>query len=102
MACTQTNMIQQVTPASSGCRLCLESGDTWVHLRMCLTCGTIGCCDASKNQHARKHAAISGHPIVQSFEHGEDWRYCYIDDEFLAPVTDESTTGGIGTSDRAV
>lgn len=85
MSCTHTDRIQTVTPASSGCRLCLESGDTWVHLRMCLTCGQIGCCDDSKNQHAMKHAQNSGHPIVQSFEHGESWRWCYIDQEFLEP-----------------
>jgi uncharacterized UBP type Zn finger protein len=55
-------------------------GDTWVHLRMCQTCGHIGCCDSSKNKHATKHFRASLHPIIRSFEPGEDWFYCYADD----------------------
>ena len=83
MSCSHLDMIRNVSPGSSGCRLCLESGDTWVHLRMCLSCGTVACCDSSPNKHASKHAKQSGHPIVQSFEHAEDWRWCYIDEEFV-------------------
>lgn len=58
-------------------------GDTWVHLRLCLTCGQVGCCESSKNTHARKHSHASGHPIVQSFEPGETWRWCYPDTMFV-------------------
>lgn len=63
-----------------GCEECLKTGDTWVHLRLCLTCGHVGCCDSSKNTHATKHFHKTKHPVIKSFEPGEDWRYCYIDD----------------------
>jgi CPA2 family monovalent cation:H+ antiporter-2 len=78
-ACTHLNFIRPVSPESQGCAECQETGDTWVHLRICLTCGHVGCCDSSKNQHATKHFHASGHPIIQSFEPGESWRWCYID-----------------------
>ena len=60
-----------------GCPACIEMGDTWVHLRFCVTCGAVGCCDDSKNRHARKHAAAGGHPVIRSKEEGEFWAYCY-------------------------
>jgi len=63
-----------------GCEACLKIGDTWVHLRLCLTCGRVGCCDDSKNKHATKHYHASKHPVIRSFEPGEHWRYCYPDD----------------------
>jgi hypothetical protein len=66
-----------------GCEECLRIGSPWVHLRLCLTCGHVGCCDSSPNRHARAHAGLVGHPIVQSFQPGEDWRWCYVDE---APV----------------
>ena len=71
-----------VHPSSFGCKECLESGDEWVHLRLCLTCGHVGCCDSSPNRHARRHAGLVGHPIVRSFQPGEDWRWCYVDETF--------------------
>lgn len=64
------------------CEQCVEMGDTWVHLRACLTCGQIGCCDQSKNTHARKHWAEQGHPLIQSVEIGESWRFCFPDGVF--------------------
>jgi uncharacterized UBP type Zn finger protein len=64
----------------AGCEDCLATGGAWVHLRMCQTCGQIGCCDSSPNRHASKHAAASGHPIARSAEPGEDWSWCYIDE----------------------
>lgn len=73
--------IKPVTP--EGCEECLKSGDTWVHLRMCLTCGHIGCCDSSKNKHATKHFRATKHPIIKSFQPGEDWRWCYVDGIYL-------------------
>ena len=63
-----------------GCEECLKSGGRWLHLRMCSTCGEIGCCDSSPNRHASKHVAAANHPIVSSMEPGEDWSYCYVDD----------------------
>jgi uncharacterized UBP type Zn finger protein len=73
-------MIKLVTPAARGCVDCLKIGDTWVHLRLCLTCGYVGCCDQSKNKHARKHWQAAGHPLIQSLERGEDWRWCFVDE----------------------
>jgi uncharacterized UBP type Zn finger protein len=65
------------------CKECSEKGEAWVHLRMCMTCGYIGCCDSSRNKHARKHYVRKQHPIIRSVEAGENWVYCYIDDEML-------------------
>ncbi len=81
--CTHLNMIRTVTPSADGCEDCLRIGDTWVHLRICMTCGHVGCCDDSKNRHARKHYHHSGHPIVRSFEPGEDWLWCFVDQMLL-------------------
>jgi uncharacterized UBP type Zn finger protein len=64
----------------AGCEECLASGMQWVHLRMCQTCGHIGCCDSSPNRHASAHARGTGHPIVRSAEPGEDWSWCYVDE----------------------
>ena len=64
----------------AGCEECLKVGDRWLHLRMCMTCGKIGCCDSSPNKHASKHARAEGHPIIRSAEPGEDWSYCFIDE----------------------
>jgi uncharacterized UBP type Zn finger protein len=63
-----------------GCEECLKMGDDWVHLRLCLTCGHVGCCDDSKNQHATKHFHATKHPVIRSFEPGEDWKWCYVDE----------------------
>lgn len=63
-----------------GCEECLKKGDHWVHLRMCMTCGKIGCCDSSPKRHASRHARKAGHPIVRSAEPGEDWSWCYVDE----------------------
>jgi hypothetical protein len=62
-----------------GCEECLKAGDQWVHLRVCRTCGKVGCCDSSKNKHASRHAAADGHPIMTSLEPGEDWSWCFVD-----------------------
>lgn len=83
--CMHVDQIRDVTPASQGCAACLRLGDSWVHLRLCLTCGHVGCCDDSKNRHASQHARQTGHPIVRSFEPGEFWMWCYVDDELLLP-----------------
>lgn len=65
---------------AKGCEECLQSGSDWVHLRRCVSCGHIGCCDSSKNKHATKHFHRTKHPVVQSFEPGESWRWCYLDE----------------------
>ena len=80
-SCTHVDQIRNVAPITpDGCAECLESGSRWVHLRLCLTCGHVGCCDDSPNRHATKHYHASTHPIIQSFEPGEDWRWCYADE----------------------
>ncbi|MET8420486.1 UBP-type zinc finger domain-containing protein [Streptomyces sp. NPDC005077] len=72
-------MVRPVTPRTpEGCEECLMERSPWVHLRLCLTCGHVGCCDSSPLKHARQHAGSAGHPIVQSFQPGEDWRWCYV------------------------
>ena len=83
MECTHLDSIKDVTPSAEGCEECLQTGDWWVHLRLCLTCGHVGCCDSSPNKHASKHAKETGHPIVESFEPGEDWQWCYIDEVYV-------------------
>jgi uncharacterized UBP type Zn finger protein len=70
--------IKPLTP--DGCEECLQSGDEWVHLRLCLTCGHVGCCDNSKNKHATKHFHKTEHPVIKSFEKGEEWKWCYVDE----------------------
>jgi uncharacterized UBP type Zn finger protein len=73
-------VVTELPAQIAGCEDCLAIGAQWLHLRMCLTCGKIGCCDSSPNRHARKHAADAGHPLVRSAEPGEDWSYCFVDD----------------------
>ena len=74
---------EAVHPSGQGCKECLESGSDWVHLRLCLTCGHVGCCDSSPNKHATKHAHRTKHPIIKSYEPGEDWAYCYPHDQMV-------------------
>jgi hypothetical protein len=83
--CTHLDQIRDVEPSGSGCKECLETGGHWVHLRLCLTCGHVGCCDSSPGRHATKHFHASHHPIIRSFEPGEDWGWCYVDEVELAP-----------------
>ena len=85
MKCTHLKQVREgkippVTPHSNGCEECLKTGDSWVHLRLCRTCGHVGCCDSSKNKHATKHVHATEHPVVQSIEPGEGWLWCYIDE----------------------
>lgn len=81
--CEHISQILSVTPAADGCIDCLKTGDRWVHLRLCMSCGYVGCCDNSINRHATKHFSASGHPVIRSFEPGEGWGFCYIDDQFF-------------------
>ena len=78
--CPHVKEIRKVKPSAKGCEECLKLGDTRVHLRMCLICGNVACCDSSKNRHATKHFQAVHHPIMQSIEPGENWRWCYVDE----------------------
>ena len=85
--CTHLDQIRDVAPRTpAGCEECLAMGDTWVHLRLCLTCGHVGCCDNSPGKHATKHFHSERHPIIRSFEPGEDWGWCYVDELFMEPA----------------
>lgn len=83
--CKHVNQIRPVQPRSDVCEECIKTGDTWVHLRWCRTCGKVGCCDSSKNKHATRHFHETGHAIMQSREPGEDWNWCYVDQMMLYP-----------------
>jgi uncharacterized UBP type Zn finger protein len=81
MACTHLDhvLITELPEAVDGCEDCLRTGDPWLHLRICLECGHVGCCDSSPNRHASAHAQTAAHPIARSLEPGEDWSWCYVD-----------------------
>jgi uncharacterized UBP type Zn finger protein len=72
--------VDAVPKTPDGCGACIAQGTSWVDLRLCLTCGEVGCCDSSPWKHASRHVASTGHPVVRSFERGESWRWCYFDD----------------------
>jgi len=82
-ACPHLDMVRPVLPGSYGCADCLRTGTAWVHLRVCMTCGNVGCCDSSPFRHARAHFHQAGHPIIRSLEPGEDWGWCFLDDRTL-------------------
>ncbi|NUU20718.1 MAG: UBP-type zinc finger domain-containing protein [Streptomycetaceae bacterium] len=85
--CAHLDQVHAVAPSTlDGCEDCLKTGDSWVHLRECLACGHVGCCDSSPNKHATAHWKGAGHPVVRSFEPGEEWGWCYDDQLFLLPV----------------
>ena len=79
-ACAHITEVTEVTPSTyEGCEDCLKTGDEWVNLRLCLTCGHVGCCDSSKNKHATRHHNHTHHPVITSYEEGENWLWCYVD-----------------------
>ena len=77
--CTHLEQATMTETAKHECEDCVPLGDTWVHLRLCLSCGHVGCCDSSKNKHATRHYRSSQHPLVRSIEPGESWIWCYVD-----------------------
>lgn len=81
--CTHLDQVRDVTPSAQGCEECLRTGDWWVHLRLCRACGHVGCCDSSPNKHASRHFRATRHPVIQSFEPGEEWGWCFVDDAVL-------------------
>lgn len=80
MACNHVNGLHPMPPATPGCEECLATGDWWVHLRLCLSCGHVGCCDESPNRHATRHFGQAKHPVIASWEPGERWAWCYVDE----------------------
>jgi len=86
--CTHTNQIKFRETDKRVCDECVKMGDRWVHLRMCLVCGNVACCDSSKNKHATKHFHHSKHPLVRSIEPGESWVWCYADEIEVGEISD--------------
>lgn len=78
--CTHLDTLTDVSPSSTGCEDCLKTGGTWLNLRMCMSCGHIGCCDSSPNRHATAHFLATSHPVIRSYEPGQDWWWCYVDE----------------------
>jgi uncharacterized UBP type Zn finger protein len=80
--CTHLDQVEitELPESVPGCEDCLRTGDAWLHLRICLSCGHVGCCDSSPNRHASAHAAASGHALIRSIQPGEDWSWCYEDE----------------------
>jgi len=79
-ACSHLDSIKFTSPSQHVCEDCVKTGDSWVHLRLCLECGHVGCCDNSKNKHATKHFHGTQHPLIRSIEPGEAWVWCYVDE----------------------
>ena len=86
MTCEHVSLIRDVAPGTPGCEECLALGWEWVHLRLCLTCGHVGCCDNSRGKHATKHVHRTQHAIVRSLQPGEDWAWCYVDELLMEPA----------------
>jgi uncharacterized UBP type Zn finger protein len=77
--CQHLDQVRDVTPSAPGCEDCLRTGSRWVHLRMCMTCGYVGCCNSSPKRHATAHSEATGHPVIRSIEPGERWLWCNVD-----------------------
>jgi uncharacterized UBP type Zn finger protein len=88
MICEHIGDLDPVPARTEGCEECLKRGTPWVNLRVCLTCGHVGCCDSSPGRHATKHFLELGHPVIASFEPGERWAWCYVDQTEL-PVPEQ-------------
>jgi hypothetical protein len=87
--CSHVDQVRDVAPNTpNGCQECLELGMRWVHLRLCQECGHVGCCDQSQGKHATKHFHSSKHAIMKSFQPGEDWSWCYVDELFMEPAVE--------------
>jgi uncharacterized UBP type Zn finger protein len=86
-SCSHMKLIKVTHTNKHVCEECVKMGDTWVHLRLCLECGSVGCCDSSKNKHATKHFHHAKHPLVRSIEPGENWIWCYVDELSPGEIT---------------
>lgn len=85
-SCAHLSEIRTRDANTEGCEECLKTGDSWVHLRVCLVCGKTGCCDSSKNKHASRHFMETGHPVMRSKEPGEAWGWCFVDRKMFDPI----------------
>lgn len=83
MSCSHRDDLAPVAALIEGCEECLKLGTRWVHLRLCLSCGHVGCCDSSPGRHATAHFHETGHPVMESFQKGERWAWCYVDETQL-------------------
>ena len=92
-ACTHLDEVKVTQTATDLCAECVRMGDTWVHLRLCLECGRVGCCDSSKNKHATRHFHQTRHPLIRSLEPGESWVWCYVDEIVAGELRSEGITG---------
>ena len=88
--CEHLKEIKQVTPSADDCEDCLKTGGWWVHLRLCASCGHVGCCDNSPSKHATKHFQASRHPIIKSFEPDEEWGFCYVDQRYYETLPEKA------------
>jgi uncharacterized UBP type Zn finger protein len=84
--CAHLDQIKLTETDKRVCEDCVKVGDSWVHLRLCVSCGHVGCCDSSKNKHARRHFHAVGHPLIRSIEPGERWLWCYIDETYAGEL----------------
>jgi hypothetical protein len=91
-SCSHLGQIRAVRPKARVCEECVKAGDTWVHLRLCLICGNVGCCDSSKNKHATRHFHATAHPVMRSIEPGEDWAWCYVDKVYVDTPASRETS----------
>jgi hypothetical protein len=97
--CPHIEHIQKVTPSAKGCEDCLKIGARWVHLRLCRTCGHVGCCDDSPNRHATKHFHATSHPVIEGYDPPEKWAWCYVD-EVAFELSDAEATPQLGPIPR--
>ncbi len=100
--CSHLDQVKAVTPKSAGCAECLLKGESWVHLRMCMSCGHVGCCDDSKNKHATQHFHETDHAIVKSLEPGEDWKWCYADEMYVELTSEPAALLPMARSQRVL
>lgn len=92
--CSHVGTIKITSTKTHVCEDCVQTGDRWVHLRMCMECGHVACCDSSKNKHATKHFHHTKHPVMRSVEPGETWVWCYVDEEMVGEVEAEGFVAG--------
>src|ERR1700720_2178745 len=91
--CAHARTIRNVTPSALGCEECLKIGSPWVHLRLCRTCGHVGCCDDSPNRHATKHFRKTRHPIIEGYDPPQGWGWCYVD-QIMLDLSDRAIPQG--------
>lgn len=87
IVCSHADQVRVTSTDANVCEECLKNGDRWVQLRLCLTCGHVGCCDSSKNKHARAHFHESHHPLIRPAQETEEWVWCYLDDDYVGDIT---------------